>query len=98
MDRDKSHQGDYPMLKQFYSLREQFFYDYSYRFKSPTNCTFDHAIARASQDLNAYKVFDQKSVQFAFNLLHPTPVDVEKTYFRVYETKLTQNLISYAFS
>ena len=93
MGRDKIHQASYPILKQFYSLAERFVYDYNYGFKVPVVCTFDHLVAKASQVLSAYSVFDHELFQLNFNFLHPTPKDVQNINYRVHETKLTHNLI-----
>ena len=97
MGRDKFHQANYPILKQFYSLTERFLYDYNYEFKVPVICTFDHLVAKASQDLSAYSVFEHEIFQLSFNFLHPTPKDVQNNNFRVHETKLIHNLIYYTF-
>ena len=66
MGRDKLHQSTYPFLKQFYSLTERFMYDYDYEFKVPVNCTFDYLVAKASQDLSAYSVFEHQMFQLSF--------------------------------
>ena len=99
MGRDKLHQALYPKLKQFYSLTERFLYDYDYEFKLPTTCNFDLLVAKASQDLSAYSVFEQQHqiFQLSFNFLHPTPKDVQNNNYRVHETKLIHNLIYYTF-
>ena len=97
MGRDKYHQTAYPILKQFYSLTERFLYDYDYEFKIPITCTFDNLVAKASQDLSAYSVFDHQIFQLSFNFLHPTPKDVQNKNYRVHETKLVHNLIYYTF-
>ena len=97
MGRDKFHQAIYPILKQFYSLTERFLYNYNYWFKVPVICTFDHLVAKASQDLSAYSVFEHEIFQLSFNFLHPTPKDVKNNNFRVHETKLIHNLICYTF-
>ena len=97
MGRDKFHQANYPILKQFYSLTERFLYDYSYEFKVPAICTFDHLVAKASQDLSAYSVFEHEIFELSFNFLHPTPKDVQNNNFRVHETKLIHNLIYFTF-
>ena len=97
MGRDKLHQSTYPILKQFYSLTERFMYDYDYEFKVPVNCTFDYLVAKASQDLSAYSVFEHQIFQLSFNFLHPTPKDVQNNNYRVHETKLIHNLIYYTF-
>ena len=98
MGRDKYHQTAYPILKQFYSLTERFLYYYDYEFRIPITCTFDNLVAKASQDLSAYSVFDHQIFQLSFNFLHPTPKDVQKNnYYRVHETKLVHNLIYYTF-
>ena len=97
--RDKIHQSLYPKLKQFYSLTERFLYDYDYEFRLPRNCNFDFLVAKASQDLSAYSAFTQQHqvFQLSFNLLHPTPKDVQSNNYRVHETKLIHNLIYYTF-
>ena len=95
MGRDKLHQSTYPILKQFYSLTERFMYDYEYEFKVPVICTFDYFVAKASQDLSAYSVFEHQIFQLSFNFLHPTPKDVRNNNYRVHETKLIHNLIYY---
>ena len=97
MGRDKFHQMSYPILKQFYSLTERFLYDYDYEFKVPTVCTFDLLVAKASQDLSAYSVFEHQIFQLSFNFLRPTPKDVQNNNYRVHETKLIHNLIHYTF-
>ena len=97
MGRDKLHQTCYPVLKQFYSLTERFLYDYDYEFKLPTVCTFDLLVAKASQDLSAYSVFDHQILQLSSNFLHPTAKDVQNNNYRVHETKLVHNLIYYTF-
>ena len=97
--RDKIHQSLYPKLKQFYSLTERFLYDYDYEFRLPRTCNFDFLVAKASQDLSAYSAFTQQHqiFQLSFNLLHPTPKDVQSNNYRVHETKLIHNLIYYTF-
>ena len=60
MGRDKLHQSTYPILKHFYSLTETFMYDYDYEFKVPVICTFDYLVAKASQDLSAYDLFEHQ--------------------------------------
>ena len=97
MGRDKNHQTAYPILKQFYSFRDRFLYDYDYEFKIPITCTFDNLVAKTSQDLSAYSVFDHQIFQLSFNFLNPTPKDVQNNYYRVHETKLVHNLIYYTF-
>ena len=99
MGRDKIHQSLYPKLKQFYSLTERFLYDYDYEFRLPKTCNFDFLVAKASQDLSAYSAFTQQHqiFQLSFNLLHPTPKDVQSNNYRVHETKLIHNLIYYTF-
>ena len=97
MGRDKYHQTAYPILKQFYSLTERFLYDYDYEFRIPITCTFDNLVAKESQDLSAYSVFDHQIFQLSFNFLHPTPKDVQNNYYRVNETKPVHNLIYYTF-
>ena len=97
MGRDKLHQSTYPILKHFYSLTEGFMYDYDYEFKVPVICTFDYLVAKASQDLSAYGVFEHQIFQLSFNFLHPTPKDVQNNNYRVNETKLLHNLIYYTF-
>ena len=99
MGRDKIHQSLYPKLKQFYSLTERFLYDYDYEFRLPKTCNFDFQVAKASQDLSAYSAFTQQHqiFQLSFNLLHPTPKDVQSNNYRVHETKLIHNLIYYTF-
>ena len=81
MGRDKYHQTAYPILKQFYSLTERFLYDYDYEFRIPITCTFDNLVAKASQDLSAYSVFDHQNFQLSFNFLHPTPKDVQNNNY-----------------
>ena len=99
MGRDKIHQSLYPKLKQFYSLTERFLYDYDYEFRLPRTCNFDFLVAKACQDLSAYSAFTQQHqiFQLSFNLLHPTPKDVQSNNYRVHETKLIHNLIYYTF-
>ena len=97
MGRDKYHQTAYPILKQFYSLTEHFLYDYDYEFEIPITCIYDNLVAKASQDLSAYSVFDHQIFQLSFNFLHPTPKDVQNNNYRVHETKLVHNLIYYTF-
>ena len=99
MGRDKIHQSLYPKLKQFYSLTERFLYDYDYEFRLPRTCNFDFLVAKASQDLSAYSAFTQQHqiFQLSFNLLNPTPKDVQSNNYRVHETKLIHNLIYYTF-
>ena len=97
MGRDKLHQQTYPILKEFYSLTERFMYDYDYEFKVPVTCIFDLLVAKASQDLSAYSVFDHQMFQLSFYFLHPTPKDVQSNNYRVHETKLIHNLIYYPF-
>ena len=97
MGRDKYHQTEYPILKQFYSLTERFLYDYDYEFRIPITFTFDNLVAKASQDLSAYSVFDHQIFQLSFNFLHPTPKDVQNNNYRVHETKLVHKLIYYTF-
>ena len=99
MGRDKIHQSLYPKLKQFYSLTERFLYYYDYEFRLPRTCNFDFLVAKASQDLSAYSAFTQQHqiFQLSFNLLHPTPKDVQSNNYRVHETKLIHNLIYYTF-
>ena len=72
-------------------------YDYNYEFTVPVTCTFDYLVAKASQDLSAYSVFEHQIFQLSFNLLHPTPKDVQNNNYRVHETKLIHNLIYYTF-
>ena len=67
MGRDKIHQATYPFLKQFYSLTERFLYDYNYEFKIPVVSTYNLLMAKASQDLSAYSVFDHGIFQLSFN-------------------------------
>ena len=90
MGRDKIHQSLYPKLKQFYSLTERFLYDYDYEFRLPRTCNFDFLVAKASQDLSAYSAFTQQHqiFQLSFNLLHPTPKDVQSNNYRVHEKKV----------
>ena len=97
MGRDKLHQTMYPKLKQFYSLTERFLYDYDYEFKIPITCNFDLLVAKASQDLSAYSIYEHQIFQLSFNFLHPTPKDVQNNNYRVHETKLIHNLIYYTF-
>ena len=97
MGRDKLHQTMYPILKQFYSLTERFLYDNDYEFKIPITCHFDPLIAKASQDLSVYSIYDHQIFQLSFNFLHPTPKDVQNNNYRVHETKLIHNLIDYTF-
>ena len=54
-------------------------------------------MAKASQDLSAYSVFDHEVFQLSFNFLHLTPKDVQNHNYRVHETKLIHNLIYYTF-
>ena len=72
-------------------------YDYDYEFKVPVNCTFDYLVAKASQDLSAYSVFEHQIFQLSLNFLQPTPKDVQNNHYRVHETKLIHNLIYYPF-
>ena len=95
--RDKLHQTMYPKLKQFYRFTERFLYDYDYEFKIPITCHFDLLIAKASQDLFAYIIYDHQIFQLSFNFLHPTPKDVQNNNYRVNETTLIHNLICYTF-
>ena len=95
--RDKLHQTLYPKLKQFYSLTERFLYDYDYEFKLPVTCNYDLLVAKASQDLSAYSIYEHQIFQLSFNFLHPTPIDVQNNNYRVHETKLIHNLIYYTF-
>ena len=97
MGRDKLHQTLYPKLKQFYSLTERFLYDYDYEFKLPVTCNFDLLVAKASQDLSAYSIYEHQIFQLSFNFLHPTPKDVQNNNYRVQETKLNHNFIYYTF-
>ena len=97
MGRDKIHQTSYPILKQFYSLTERFFYDYDYEFKLPLVCTFDHLVAKASQDLSAYSVINHELFQLSYNFLHPKPKEVQNNNYRVHKTKLIHFLIYYTF-
>ena len=97
MGRDKLRQTTYPILKQFYSLTERFMYDYDYEFKVLVICTFDYLVAKESQDLSAYSVFEHQIFQLSFNFFHPTPKDVQNNKYRAHETKLTHNLIYYTF-
>ena len=97
MGRDKLHQSTFPILKQFYILTERFMYDYDYEFKVPVTCTFDYVVAKASQDLSAYSVFEHQIFHLSFNFLHQTPKDVQNNNYRVHETKLIHNLIYYTF-
>ena len=97
MGRDKLHQTMYPKLKQFYSLTERFLYDYDYEFKIPITCNFDLLVAKASQDLSAYSIYDHQIFQLSFNFLHLTPKDVQNNNYRVHETKLIHNLLYYTF-
>ena len=87
----------YPKLKQFYSLTERFLYDYDYEFKLPVTCNYDLLVAKASQDLSAYSIYEHQIFQLSFNFLHPTPKDVQNNNYRVHETKLIHNLIYYTF-
>ena len=72
-------------------------YDYDLEFKVPVTCTFDYLVAKASQDLSAYIVFEHQIFQLYFIFLHPTPKDVQNNNYRVHETKLIHNLIHYTF-
>ena len=63
----------------------------SIMFKVPVNCTFDYLVAKASQDLSAYSVFEHQIFQLSFNFLHPTPKDEQNNNYRVHETKLIHN-------
>ena len=58
--RDAQHQQKYPQLKQFYSLTEIFWYNYNYRHRLhiPKSPILDHVIAKAPQDLQAYKIYN----------------------------------------
>ena len=97
MGRDKLHQTLYPKLKQFYILTERFLYDYDYEFKLPVTCNYDLLVAKASQDLSAYSIYEHQTFELSFNFLHPTPKDVQNNNYRVNETKLIHNLIYYTF-
>ena len=97
MGRDKLHQSTYPILKQFYSLKERFMDDYDYEFKVPVTCAFDYLVAKASKDLSTNSVFEHQFFQLSLNFLHPTPKDVQNNNYRVHETKLIHNLIYYTF-
>ena len=97
MGRDKLHQTLYPKLKQFYSLTERFLYNYDYKFKLPVTCNYDLLVAKASQDLIAYSIYEHQIFQLSFNFLHPTPKDVQNNNYRVHETKLIHYLIYYTF-
>ena len=68
-------------------------YDYDSEFKVPVICTSDYLVAKASQDISAYSVFEHQIFQLSFNFLHPTPKDVQKNIYRVHETNLMHNLI-----
>ena len=63
----------------------------------PKNPTLVHVIARASQDVDAYKIYNHEIFQISFNFLHPTPKDVQCNNFKVHETKLLHNLIYYTY-
>ena len=97
MGRDKIQQASYPILTQLYSLTERFLYDYIYEFKLTIVCTFHQIVAKASQDLSAYSVFEHEVFQLSFNLLHPKPKDVQNNNYRVHDAKLIHTLIYYAF-
>ena len=97
MGSDKLHQTMYTKLKHFYSLTERFLYDYDYEFKLPLTCNYDLLVAKASQDLSAYSIYEHQMFQLSFNFLHPTPKDVQNNNYRVHETKLIHNLIYYTF-
>ena len=71
--RDNIHQASYPILKQFYSLTDCFLYDYNYDFRLPLLRTFDHLVAKASQDLSAYSLFEHATFLY-FNSLFYIPV------------------------
>ena len=66
MDGEKYHQASYPILKQFYSLKERFLYDYDYEFTVPSVFLFDHLVAKASQDLSAYSVYEHDIFQLTY--------------------------------
>ena len=57
----------------------------------------DYLVAKASQELSAYIVFEHQIIQLSFNFLHPKPKDVQNNNYRVHETKLIHNLIYYTF-
>ena len=97
MGRDNLHQSTYPILKKFYSLTERFMYYYDYEFRVPVICTFEYLVAKASQDLSAYSVFEHQIFQLSFIFLHQTPKDVQNNNYRLHKTKLIHNLIYYTF-
>ena len=90
MGRDKFHQANYPILKQFYSLTERCLYDYNYEFKVPVKCTFDHLVAKASQDLSAYNIFEHK---FS-NLVSTFSIPLQKTYRTISFVYMKPNLFT----
>ena len=93
MGKDKLHQTLYTKLEQFYILTERFLYDYDYEFKLPVTCNYDLLVAKASQDLSAYSIYEHQIFQLSFNFLHPTP----KTYKTIITEymKLILSIISY---
>ena len=95
MGRDAVYQQRYPQLKQFYSLSEKILCNYNYKFILPCNPFLDHVIAKASQELHAYKIYNHEIFQLSFNFLHPTPKDVQCNKYKVHEAKLVHNLIYY---
>ena len=74
MGRDAIYQQIYPQLKHFYSLTEKFLYNYNYKFTPPKNQSLDHVIAKATQDVHAYKIYNHEIFQLGFNFLH-TPLN-----------------------
>ena len=72
-------------------------YDYDYEFKVAVLRNFDYLVAKASQDLSAYSVFEHQIFQLTFNFLYPIPKDVQNNNYRVHETKMIHNLIYYTF-
>ena len=76
MGRDKFHQANYPILKQFYSITERFLYDYNYEFKVPVTCTFDQLVAKASHDIAYLNMKLSKSVS-------TSSIPLRKTYRKI---------------
>ena len=97
MVQDALYQQKYPQLKKLYSLTEKFLYNYNYEFTLPRNPSLDHVIAKASQDVHAYKIYNHEIFQLNFNFLHPTPKDVQCNDYKVHEIKLIHNLIYYTY-
>ena len=97
MGTDKVHQSRCPHLKQFYSLTENFLYNYDHHFYLPGSPVSDHVTAKTPQDIIAYKIYNHEVFQLNFNFLHATRKDVQHNNFRVHEIKLIHNLIYYTF-